>query len=115
MANLYHCQRCLGCGRQNDPPSDRCPTCGDLTSWPSAEDFRAYLLRTKRQSTIGFLKGAAETFLGLLFSVTVLVVLRQAAADGYLLVGLLMLLLTLAVTIHGGIQMKRASRGLLFE
>jgi hypothetical protein len=51
----------------------------------------------------------------LLFSVTVLVVLRQAAADGYLLIGLLMLLLTLAVTIHGGIQMKRASRGLLFE
>lgn len=115
MADLYYSQRCPDCANPNDPPADRCSKCGTVTSWPSSEDFREYMLQTKRRAVLVFLKGAAELFLGLFFSATVLVVLREAAQQGFLFLCILMLLVTITVGIHGGIQMKRSTRGLLFE
>lgn len=115
MSDIYHSERCPDCGGKNDPPQDRCSDCGASTSWPNFDEYRDYMLRTKRRATLGFLKGAAELFLGLFFTATVLVVIREAAEQGFLYLCLLMLVVTIVVAIHGAIQMRRSTRGLLFQ
>ena len=114
-APRVYARMCPVCFTANTPPADACRACGAGTSWESDGAFREFFLREKREGSLAFLKYAAVLFLGLIFSVTCLVVLREAARRGHLGLSLVALAGSIGLAVHGALHMARARKRLLFE